>query len=165
MATGTSRTEFLNSIENAVGSIHADEIGGTNDANVLHGFDGDDEIAGFGGNDTLIGGRGADVLAGDGGNVFGADTFVYGSVQDSPAVQGAFDEILDFQTGIDKIDLRGISGNTNFTFVGTGGFTGRRGEIALDSGFVLVDTNGDAAADLAILLSNGATAVAGDFLT
>jgi Ca2+-binding RTX toxin-like protein len=165
VTTGTSRTEFLNSIENAVGSIHADEIGGTNDANVLHGFDGNDEIAGFGGNDTIIGGKGADTLAGDGGNVFGADTFVYTSVQDSPALQNAFDQILDFQSGVDKIDLSALSGRGNFQFVGTNGFSGSGSkEIALDSGFVLVDTNGDATADLAIFMNNGATPVAGDFI-
>ena len=162
--TGASRTETLASIENAIGSIHADELGGTNGINILNGFTGDDEIAGLGGNDILVGGRGADVLAGDGGDVAGADRFVYLSEQDSPAVDGAFDQILDFQSGVDKLDFSEFAGNIAFRFIGNTAFSGRRGEVALDSGFVLVDTNGDKAADMAIFLNNGATPVAGDFI-
>jgi serralysin len=151
VTTGTSRTEFLNSIENAVGSIHADEIGGTNDANVLHGFNGDDEIAGFGGNDTIIGGKGADTLAGDGATVFGADTFVYTSVQDSPAA-GGFDLILDFSSAQgDKIDLSGLATrNTTLSFSDADSFSGRAGEVVFSGGGVFVDMDGDQVQDLVI---------------
>lgn len=161
--TGGSRTEFLNSIENAVGSIHADEIGGTNDANVLHGFNGNDEIAGFGGNDTIIGGLGADTMAGGDG----ADTFVYSSKNDSPfdgIRSDIFDLILDFETGVDKIDLRGVAGNTKLSFSDADGFSGTKGEVVFSGGGVFVDMNGDSNADFAIDMNGIAAMSRADFI-
>lgn len=82
----------------------AGAVGGT-----IFGFAGDDAlIGGVGsdridggyGNDVLQGNRGADVLSGG----FGADTFVYATAGDSAAV--ASDQIVGFETGIDKVDLR-----------------------------------------------------------
>lgn len=163
VATGAARTEFLSSIENAVGSIHADEIGGTNDANVLNGFNGNDEIAGFGGNDTIIGGLGADTMAGGDG----VDTFVYNSKNDSPfdgIRSDIFDLILDFQTGVDKIDLRGMAGNTKLSFSDADGFSGKNGEVVFSGGGVFVDMNGDGNADFAIDM-NGIVAMSrADFI-
>jgi len=163
VATGASRTEFLNSIENAVGSIHADEIGGTNDANVLNGFNGNDEIAGFGGNDTIIGGLGADTMAGGDG----ADTFVYTSKNDSPAIQNQLDLILDFQTGVDKIDLRGMAGNTKLSFSDADEFSGKKGEVVFSGGGVFVDLNGNGsvdAADFAVDMNGIAAMSRADFI-
>lgn len=165
VATGASRSEALNSIENAIGSIHADEIGGTNDANVLAGFDGDDEIAGFGGNDTIVGGKGADVLAGDGGTAFGSDTFVYNSVDDSPAVTGQFDQILDFRSGTDKIDLRGLATRTvTLTFSNANSFSGRAGEVVFNGGGVFVDMDGDGTEDFVIDMNGLAAMSRSDFI-
>ena len=56
----------------------------------------------IGGNDTLIGGTGNDTLTGDAGN----DIFVF-------AKDGSTDTITDFQTGADKVDLRGVAGATS----------------------------------------------------
>jgi len=74
-------TDTLVAIENLTGSAWADTLTGNGDANVL------------------TGGGDADVL--DGGA--GADRFVYFSASDSTA--GARDRILNFQSGVDKIDL------------------------------------------------------------
>ncbi len=54
--------DLLTSIENAVGSAHADYIAGSNDGNVINGGAGDDQIAGMGGDDTIDGGAGTDVV-------------------------------------------------------------------------------------------------------
>ena len=59
-------------------------------------------LRGYGGNDTLIGGTGNDTLKGDAGN----DIFVF-------ANDGSTDTISDFQTGADKVDLRGVAGATS----------------------------------------------------
>jgi len=162
--TGASRTETLASIENAIGSIHADELGGTNGINILNGFTGDDEIAGFGGNDILVGGRGADVLAGDGGDVAGADRFVYLSVEDSPAA--GFDLILDFSSAEgDKIDLRGLATRkTTLSFSDADNFSGIAGEVVFTGGGVFIDMTGDGEADLIIDMNGLSSMSRADFL-
>jgi serralysin len=89
-------------IENATGGSQRDVIWGNDVANVLKGMAGDDVLRGYGGNDTLIGGTGNDTLTGDAGN----DIFVF-------AKDGSTDTITDFQTGADKVDLRGVAGATS----------------------------------------------------
>jgi serralysin len=79
-------------IENAVGGQGKDLIVGNDVNNNLDGQGGNDVIEGGLGSDTLIGGAGSDLF------VFGND--------------GSTDTITDFQTGADKIDLRGLSGVT-----------------------------------------------------
>ncbi|HZF95962.1 MAG TPA: calcium-binding protein, partial [Allosphingosinicella sp.] len=61
-----------------------------------------DIIAGGGGDDVITGEGGADLLSGGGG----ADRFVYLAVSDSRT--GAVDRILDFQAGVDKIDVAAL---------------------------------------------------------
>ena len=63
----------LTSIENLWGSMFGDDLTGNHEANVLHGFGGNDELNGNAGADTLRGGEGADVVMGGDGNdmVFG----------------------------------------------------------------------------------------------
>jgi len=56
---GTSM-DFLDSIENVIGSDHADYIVGTAGANILNGGAGNDILVGGLGNDTLNGGAGTD---------------------------------------------------------------------------------------------------------
>lgn len=141
--TGSNRFERLIAIENVVGSQMADVIGGT---------DGENMIAGLGGADTLAG-RG------------GADTFVYNSINDSRAVAGQIDLILDFENGIDKIDLRGLAtGNARLTFSNNDSFSGTRGEVVFSQGGVFVDVDGDRKEDFAIDM-NGLTSMSrGDFI-
>jgi Ca2+-binding RTX toxin-like protein len=59
----------------------------------LDGGDGNDDVRGGGGQDTFIGGAGNDV-------------FVHGNFT-----------ILDFQSGADKVDLKGVAGATDFAAV------------------------------------------------
>jgi Ca2+-binding RTX toxin-like protein len=137
------------------------------DGSAVH--DGSLNMFGGAGNDVLIGGRGADTFTGGGG----ADTFRYAETAQSTAL--ASDRILDFQTGVDKIDLAGIDADTGtagdqaFHWIGADAFTGAAGELrAYESAgtwFVQGDTDGNGAADLVIqLTAPAAPVVQTDFL-
>ncbi|HZF94730.1 MAG TPA: calcium-binding protein, partial [Allosphingosinicella sp.] len=78
----------------------------------LTGSGGANSIAGGAGNDVITGGGGGDRLRGGDG----ADRFVYLSASDS--VLNAIDVLLDFQTGIDKLDLAAL-GRVRVTFTPT----------------------------------------------
>jgi Ca2+-binding RTX toxin-like protein/peptidoglycan/xylan/chitin deacetylase (PgdA/CDA1 family) len=116
-------------------------LSGTPENDTFNGHTGNDNFSGLGGNDTLNGGAGNDTLNGGAGNDVlnggagsdvmtggpGADQFVFsGTGQSSTASP---DVILDFEEGIDKIDLSGIDANNNvagnnaFTFIGTAALT------------------------------------------
>ena len=77
-------------IENATGGSGNDIIIGNDADNILIGGDGDDIIYGGRGQDTLTGGKGHDI-------------FLYLGLSDSPILRP--DTILDFESGIDKIDF------------------------------------------------------------
>jgi Ca2+-binding RTX toxin-like protein len=105
-------TDFVQTVENVIGSRLDDDIRGTNYVNVLDGSHGDDLVKGRGGSDTLLGdfgndhldgGAGHDILDGGKGNDMlygagGSDTFVFGEDCDG-------DHIVYFKSGIDKIDV------------------------------------------------------------
>jgi Ca2+-binding RTX toxin-like protein len=141
--------------------------------------DGNLNMLGGAGNDTLIGGDGADFLfAGLGADDLtggaGADLFRYDLATHSTAA--LTDEILDFQSGIDKIDLSRIDANSNsagnqaFSWIGSNAFSGVAGELrAFQSGgnwIVQGDTDGNGIADLVISVTTQAAAplVQTDFL-
>ncbi|MGF7176604.1 M10 family metallopeptidase C-terminal domain-containing protein [Azospirillum doebereinerae] len=89
-----------------LGAAGNDTLTGGSGNDTLRGGYGNDTLIGGAGNDTLIGGLGADVLIGGDG----ADVFLY-ERGDSPArplypgTPRTDEAILDFQSGIDKIDL------------------------------------------------------------
>ncbi|HEX8383282.1 MAG TPA: PQQ-dependent sugar dehydrogenase [Sphingomonas sp.] len=145
-----------------------DQLYGREDGDYLDGAAGSDLLNGDAGDDILIGRDGADDLRGG----EGADLFVFTAVADSAA--GARDQILDFNAiAGDRIDLvqidadSGTAGNDAFTFIGTGAFTNRAGELRYElvNGQVQVlgDVNGDGVADLTFMVS-ATTMSAGDFL-
>lgn len=84
---GDAQGDILVDIEDVGGSDHDDVIVGNGERNELVGYDGNDRLNGGGGNDMLWGSGGADVF------VFDHDDY------------NESDLILDFQPGIDKIDL------------------------------------------------------------
>ena len=104
-------------------------------------------LVGDGGFNTLSGGAGADILIGGGGGDrltggAGADIFRYAAASDSTVA--APDFILDFQSGVDKIDLRSAhsaSGNDAFGVMVVKGDT-----------LLFVDQNRDGVADMLIAL-------------
>jgi Ca2+-binding RTX toxin-like protein len=133
--------------------------GGGRDSLVAGG--GDDQLSGGAGGDFLLGGDGADILRGGvnhdlltGGD--GQDAFMF---DDGDSSAGNPDLITDL-SAFDIVDLAavdadsGAAGDQTFTLVG--GFTGAAGQLDIDydSGagltHFLMDTDGDAVADLAV---------------
>ena len=100
----------------------------------------------------------------------GADTFVFAKVMDSTPT--APDTILDFQHGIDKIDLHLIdidattAGLQPFHFLETGAFAGHAGDLIYnaDTGLLSGDVDGDGKADFQIMLANKVVLSAGDLV-
>ncbi len=135
----------------------------------------------FGGinGDTLTGSQNGDILQGSGGadnlrGGGGADGFRYLAASDSST--GAVDHILDFTTGLDKIDLSKIDANTlaaadqAFNWIGSSAFSNVAGQLrAFQQGgdwILQGDINGDGVADLVVALTlQGPTPLsAADFL-
>ncbi|WP_448652262.1 M10 family metallopeptidase C-terminal domain-containing protein [Pseudomonas fluorescens] len=115
------------------------------------GGSGDDDINGNAVGNRLRGGGGADRLRGGGG----ADVFVYDKASDSTLARP--DEIVDFTSETDKIDLSGLFKNYSIKhFKVVKQFTGRAGEIVLShdqnsgKGSLSLDLTGRGKADLFI---------------
>jgi Ca2+-binding RTX toxin-like protein len=168
--TGKDTASYANS-DNVVAASLANPATNTNDAagdiyvsiERLEGSRFNDTLTGDGGANRLTGLRGKDTLRGKGGK----DVFAYLSPNDS--IPGAVDrdEISGFNPGsaataVDKIDVSAIdaktgkNGNQKFSFIGTKGFSGKKGELRLKkSGADLIvqgDTNGNQQPDFEIVL-------------
>jgi Ca2+-binding RTX toxin-like protein len=110
--------------------------------NSIVGASGNDTLTGGIGNDSMLGGRGLDILIGGAGldaltGGLGSDRFVFNVITESTIA--ASDRILDFERGIDSIDLSvidAITGGTNdaFSFIGTAAFTAAGQLRAVDDG-------------------------------
>lgn len=163
--------------DSLMGGTGRDTLDGGGEGDRLDGGGGNDVLNGGAGWDTLIGGTGRDVLAGGGG----ADRFVFRSTAESAVAVEAADVIADFRRGLDRIDLRQIDafaptgGDDAFVWIGTGAFAAAgAGEIRLelrdvagtasDLTVVQIDTDGDAAAEMTIVLNGLHALTASDFL-
>lgn len=125
-------SDTITSVENVLGSEHADKIYGNHRDNELSGADGDDRLYGRKGDDQLFGGEGNDTLDGGSGDDLlnggvgddtlkgykgedtltggqGSDTFVY-----RYANEGG-DTISDFSIGEDFLDLASLLVNLGST--------------------------------------------------
>lgn len=169
--TGTAIVGTGNNAANIItgNGLNNSLIGGSGD-DTLDGGDGNDTLNGGGGNDTLIGGAGNDVLNGgpgmdvmDGGA--GADRYLF--IQSSVSTT-QIDRIYFSAADDDLIDLSLIDaitggGDSAFSFIGTGAFTGAAGQLRYEmtgswsegdrSGLVYSlsgDLNGDGVADFVI---------------
>jgi Ca2+-binding RTX toxin-like protein len=155
-ASGGAGNDRLTGIEGLLGSNYADQLtGSTQQA------------------DRLNGGGGADTL--DAGVDGYFDTFIYSRVSDSTAL--ATDTLRNFVSSgyyADRIDLSAIDANTvdsydnsNFTFIGSGPFTGTAGQLRYaNSGadtFVYADVDGNGVADMVIKLLGTHTLTASHF--
>lgn len=94
--TGGAGRDTLASVENLLGSAHADQLFGSGLVNVLKGQAAADRLYGLAGNDKLYGGAGDDLLYGG----KGADVFVF----DKPS-KGGIDRIADFLHTEDVLHL------------------------------------------------------------
>ncbi|MDN5567426.1 MAG: M10 family metallopeptidase C-terminal domain-containing protein [Paracoccus sp. (in: a-proteobacteria)] len=148
------------------GGLGNDTMTGGDGDDLLRGKQGSDRLDGGAGNDSLEGGIGRDVLTGGGG----ADVFVFDRLDQAGTNYYAADQILDFQTGVDRIDLRGIdadlshAGNDAFILTaGTQFLENEAGQIivrhftqALEGQGetrILMDVDGDGQLDAMIRLS------------
>ena len=121
------------------GQAGADALVGENGDDFLYGGLDNDFLNGQAGADTLVGGQGSDLLYGG----TGADTFLYAAVSDSIGAAGNMDAILDFEVGIDKVNLHGVLGGVGDSVsLLTNG----------DGTYILVDLAGDGSEDMRILL-------------
>lgn len=154
-----------------VGTIGANTLIGTAGIDGLFGLAGDDVLRGGTGNDLLSGGLGNDLLEGGVGQDIlhggaGNDTFDYNNATDAIG-----DEIQHFTVG-DRIDFSALTARH---FIGNEQFNGVAGEIRYDyhrsygdfwtsaifssSSFnnptvIQIDTDGDAQADVSLMVSN-----------
>jgi Ca2+-binding RTX toxin-like protein len=126
-----------------------------------------DVLVGGARDDVLRGGTGGDILTGGGG----ADAFVYRSAAESTS--GARDTITDFRrAGADRIDLSAIDARAltpqddSFTFIGNAPLTTAQGRLGYNAatGVLSAEINGEAGADLVIVLSNRPVLTAADFI-
>ncbi|WP_223448518.1 MULTISPECIES: serralysin family metalloprotease [Pseudomonas] len=124
-------------VENAIGGSGSDLLIGNNVSNELKGGAGNDILYGAGGADKLWGG-------------VGSDTFVFAASSDSKP--GAVDQILDFVSGLDKIDVTGITNGAGLHVVSA--FTGAAGDAVLSNSggnsLLSVDFSGHGVADFLV---------------
>jgi Ca2+-binding RTX toxin-like protein len=168
----TTRSDDIRVIQSILSGNDVFEL--SNQVDVVRSYAGNDRIFGFGGSDKLDGGLGNDVIDGGPGNdqiiggkgkdllsgKQGADKFLYIEISDSAIGRLNSDGITDFQgTSGDKIDLSAIDaysktiGNQAFTFIGSKGFTGTKGEVRFISGLLQVNTGVDKRPDMEIALT------------
>jgi hypothetical protein len=171
-ATGAAFNENVYGFENVIGGNAVDVIYGNAAVNILEGRDGADVIYGYGGKDEISGDAGADIIGGGAGadrleGGADADRFIYSLVTDSGPGKAARDTILDFQDGVDHIDLHLLDSDSkttgtqqNMHFVGTNVAFGMNdpGEvraIQTAGGYTIeADVSGDGKADFAIDISD-----------
>lgn len=139
---------------------------------LLVGGNGKDRLFGMDGNDRLYGGQGADQLE----SGAGSDLFVFRKVSDSGTYLNNSDTILDFKSGQDRIHLAALdgdarhAGNQSLNFIGRARFDGAdsQGDVRVhtrsDGVVVVVDLNGDGAADMRIMINAVHNMTADDFI-
>jgi Ca2+-binding RTX toxin-like protein len=168
------------------GNDSANRLNGLGGSDWLNGRGGRDSIIGGNGADTINGGRGGDKLGGTvlapGTDDGQQDIFRYKSVKDSRATLEGRDTIWGTFDGAgnngDRIDLHLIdadgafkAGNGKFQFIGDMDFAADRiGEVQvrqLGSGdlyLVSIDTDLDAAPEMAILVYSDTALLSSDFI-
>jgi serralysin len=159
----------VDALNHITGSTIADSLSGSSQADVIAGGAGVDWISAGAGNDIIVSGAGGDYLTGGAGT----DYFTYTSVADM-GLGAQRDRIADFQAGVDKIYLAGLTGlppeaaGASWHLIGTKYFTGTPLEIRYylsgSSTIVAFDLNGDMRTDMEIELTGTINLTGNDFL-
>lgn len=107
-AVNPGQTYLIDGISPTDGTSGDDDATGIGSMNIIETGAGDDLLKGGAGSDALSGGAGDDTLKGNGGDDAlygnaGTDHFVF-------AANGGTDEILDFQAGVDLVELTSYTG-------------------------------------------------------
>ena len=125
----------------------SDTLLGSSGNDILKGGSGADLLVGGTGHDVMSGGSGHDVMSGGSGH----DRFVFGTA-DAAGSGMSRDEITDFKTGMDQIDLGAFLGGGSY--IGVAIFSKTAGEIRLNltAHILQGDVNGDGMADFEISL-------------
>lgn len=173
--TGTKRADVLDGSEltssvRLNGGKGDDALQGGSRADTLSGNAGNDSVTGGAGNDSLLGGTGRDSL--DGGA--GRDTLVSGGSRDiltggededifvflapKASLPGVLrrDEITDFVSRTDKIDLTGFGPDLDFIHENPFGGVAHQVRFDTEEQLLEADMDGDGVADFAVYL-RGAT--------
>ena len=147
-------------IENGTGGEGDDELIGNAARNTLMGR---------GGGDVLMGGLGRDLLLG--GN--GADRFHFLTMHDSGIKQKGRDQIADFNSGSDLVDLSALDARSNgtandaFVWINSDAFHSVKGElrwhVTANGVLIEADRNGDGTADFTLLLAGINAVIEADF--
>jgi Ca2+-binding RTX toxin-like protein len=154
--TGEAAGDLLFSVENLIGSRFNDMLRGSDGMNVIEGGDGNDQIFGRGGMDTLAGGNGDDTLDGGARNDVliggaGNDVLIGGADRDTfvfLAPNQGTDRIMDFQAGLDKIELgAGFNIANGFNFVVGSAATSAGASVVYNpqTGALVFDADGNGA--------------------
>ena len=165
--------------DTAYGGMSNDVLMGGFGNDVLHGEPGRDHLLGEEGNDTLWGGTGKDILNGGIGAdvLFGgygwADEFAFVNLNEVGLAPGTRDIIMDFEVGIDKIDVGGIdadaihNGNNVFRLSQTALHDGLPGSLRVvvvnGNTYVMADRDGDKVSDFSIQVEGIHQLTASDF--
>ncbi|QYK41530.1 MAG: hypothetical protein KF887_19600 [Paracoccaceae bacterium] len=176
---GTSSADIIDGASGSdtiFGRQGADELYGGSGADRLLGGGGVDTLYGGSGNDRLFGGAAIDVLYGGDGNDFldggtGRDSLYGGSGADTfilKVTPGTFDNVprlhvMDFEQGIDKIDLSAF----DLTFIGSAGFAASglgQVQYSATQDWLSIDFDGDRAVDYRIQLYSGVTITEDDLI-
>jgi len=156
--TGDDHIEGRRGNDTLSGDLGNDTLSGGRDEDVLDAGGGNDLLLGGDGNDIISGGAGNDRM--DGGA--GADTYLF---SEADWAEGFTRDVIgDFGEG-DMIDF---AASGDFTFIGEDDFTGAGNEVSVryhEKGFavVMVDQDGDGAADSRIVVHTSTDLTAADF--
>lgn len=173
-ADGNDRLSGGSGDDFVLGGAGSDFVSGDEGNDLVGGSDGDDRVEGGGGTDFVYGDDGADTLNGGDGDDFldggagvdrltggaGTDTFTFSApfVDGAPATSDRDrDLIVDFEQGIDRINVRSWFGG-DFTFIGGASFSGNgSGELRYASRgsetLVLGDIDGNGTVDFGLRIA------------
>jgi choice-of-anchor C domain-containing protein len=160
----------FSTVSSYVGAYSDDLLTGGALADRLHGLNGDDTMTGGAGDDLLAGGYGQDVM--DGGA--GADTYRFAWIDESGPTAETADLILGFTSGQDKIDLSAIDADVTTTFNDDFEWGDQNPNAVANSvtwfqdaahnrTVIQMDNNGDAIADMMIVIAGLKTLQHDDF--